>query len=64
MYVCMYCYMLGFLGNMTCCVSLATQQLKQRRYYGYGVVTSYEVVSCVRELVEFGRKHATLYRGR
>jgi hypothetical protein len=26
--------------------------------------TSYEVVSCVRELVEFGRKHASLYRGR
>jgi hypothetical protein len=59
-----YCYMLGFLGNMTsvsccvtvgllrfrsnatvpvakqwvCCISLVTQQLKQRRYYGYGVV--------------------------
>jgi hypothetical protein len=50
------------------CVSLVTQQLKQRRYYGYGVViyreTSYEIVSCVRELVEFGRKHANLYRRR
>jgi hypothetical protein len=54
--------MLGFLGNMTsapCCVSLVTQQLKRRRYYGYGVViyreTSYELVSCVREPVEVVR---------
>jgi hypothetical protein len=66
-----YCYILGFLDNMTYApysVSLVTQQLKQRRYYGYGVViyreTSYEVESYVRELVEFGRKHASLYRGR
>jgi hypothetical protein len=36
-----YCYILGFLGNITsapCCISLVTQQLQRRRYYGNGGV--------------------------
>jgi hypothetical protein len=36
-----YCYILGFLGNMTyapCSISIVTQQFKRRRYYGNGGV--------------------------
>jgi hypothetical protein len=59
--------LLRFLSNATvpvaeqwvCCVSLVTQQLKRRRYYGYGVVIyreiSDELGSCVREPVEVVR---------
>jgi hypothetical protein len=60
--------LLRFLSNATvpvaqqwvCCVSLVTQQLKRRRYYGYGVViyereSSNELVSCIGEPVEVVR---------